>query len=887
MAENKNKDEKLDKLTPQERREAEVDRAFTNPNNVIVPRDLEVEMRKSFIDYAMSVITDRAIPDVRDGLKPVHRRILYSMFTQGFTHTQPFRKCATTVGDVLGRFHPHGDAAVYDSLVRLAQPFSMRHTLVEGHGNFGSRDGDPPAAYRYTEARLTRLSGDMMTNINKDTVDFKPNFDEHHLEPEVLPAPFPNLLVNGATGIAVGMATNIPPHNMGETIDASIYLIDNPDADADDLMEIVPGPDFPTAGIILGTTGIRKAYRTGRGRIVVRAKTEIEEMRNGRYRIVVHELPYMVNKSRLIERIADLMKDKRIEGISDIRDESDRNQEIRIVIELKRDATPNVVLNQLFRNTQMQDAFSANLLTLVRDENDNYVPKIVNLVEALQYFIDFRREVVTRRTSFDLEKAEARKHIVEGLQLAIDHIDEVINIIRASANETIAKQNLTERFALSEKQAQNIVDMRLGRLSGLERDKLQAEADDLTEKIAYYKRILSEPTLRDEIIKEELLETKNRYANERRTLIDPTAEFDMDIDDESLIEEEQIVITMTKKGYVKRISADTYSAQRRGGRGIIGMQTQEEDIIHMLLTCSTHDFILFFTNTGRVFKLKGYQIPEAGRQARGMAVINLLQLNSDEKVTGFEAIEDFEADKYLLFGTKSGQVKKTALNRYLNIHKGGLIAVSLRENDHLIGVELTDDEHDVILVTKNGKGIRFCEKDIRPTGRNTSGVRGINLDKDDEVIAMVVPDESANLLIVTENGFGKATDIDDFRVQNRGGKGLIAYKTTKKTGKAIGALLLDPDESNDMLLINDAGIIIRINSSEIPVLSRNTQGVTLMRSRDAKVVDVCIIDEAELEEDSQQHDIQQEANPNEKTNDDLDHNLEIDEEITEEDLEIT
>ena len=858
MAEDKNNTEKLDARALQEQREAEVDQAFRNPDNVIIPRDLEIEMRKSFIDYAMSVITDRAIPDVRDGLKPVHRRILYSMFTQGFTHDQPYRKCATTVGDVLGRFHPHGDAAVYDSLVRLAQPFSMRHTLVDGHGNFGSRDGDPPAAYRYTEARLTRLSGEMMANINKDTVDFRPNFDEHHLEPEVLPAPFPNLLVNGATGIAVGMATNIPPHNMGETIDASIYLIDNPDSDADDLMNIIPGPDFPTAGIIMGTSGIRSTYRSGHGRIVVRAKTEIEEMRNNRYRILVHELPYMVNKARLIERIADLMKDKRIEGISDVRDESDRNQEVRIVIELKRDATPSVVLNQLFRNTQMQDTFSANLLTLVNDEENHYVPKIVNLVEALQYFIDFRREIITRRTKFDLEKAEARKHIVEGLQLAIDHIDEVISIIRASANETVAKQNLIERFELSEKQAQNIVDMRLGRLSGLERDKLQAEADDLAEKIAYYNRILTEPTLRDDIVKDELLQTKKRYANERRTYIDPTAEFDMDIDDESLIEEEQIVITMTKEGYIKRIPADTYSAQHRGGRGITAMQTREEDIVDMLRTTSTHDFILFFTNTGRVFKLKGYQIPDAGRQARGMAVVNLLQLSPDEKVTGFISIEDFDQDKYLLFATAQGQVKKTSLDQYLNIHKGGLIAINLRKNDSLVGVELADDKHDVILVTQKGKGIRFSETDVRATGRNTSGVRGIKLSGQDQVIAMVVPDRSENLLIVTENGFGKATNIDDFRVQNRGGKGLIAYKITQKTGKAVNAVLLDQMKSTDILLINDAGIIIRINSSEVPVLSRSTQGVTLMRTHDSKVVDLSLIEEEDDEEKNEE--IQENAN---------------------------
>ncbi len=845
---NKNKHQALDAKELQALKEAEIDQLFQSPDNVIIPRDLEDEMKKSFIDYAMSVITDRAIPDVRDGLKPVHRRILYSMFTQGFTHDQPFRKCATTVGDVLGRFHPHGDAAVYDSLVRLAQPFSMRHTLVDGHGNFGSRDGDPAAAYRYTEARLTRLSGEMMTNINKDTVDFQPNFDEHHLEPEVLPAPFPNLLVNGSTGIAVGMATNIPPHNMGEAIDASVYLIDHPEATPDDLMEIMPGPDFPTAGIIMGKSGIRAAYRTGKGRIIVRAKTEIEEMHNGRYRILVHEIPYMVNKARLIERIADLMKDKRIAGISDIRDESDRNQEVRIVIELKRDATPNVVLNQLFRNTQMQDTFSANLLTLVRDENNNYVPKIVNIVEALQYFVDFRREVIIRRTKFDLEKAEARKHIVEGLQLAIDHIDEVINIIRSSANETIAKQNLIERFALSEKQAQNIVDMRLGRLSGLERDKLQAEADDLISKIDYFNRILTETSLRDEIVKDELLATKKRFANERRTFIDPAIGFESEIDDESLIEEEQIVITMTKKGYIKRSPLDVYSAQHRGGRGITGMQTREEDIVDTILTTSTHDILLFFTNKGRVFNLKGYQLPEAGRQARGTAIVNLLQLDIGEEVSGMIPITTFDQDGSLLIATEKGIVKKTKLRDYRNIHKGGLIAVNLMEDDTLVGVKLVDDQHDVILITRNGKAIRFAETDVRTTARNTKGVKGITLTHHDRVIAMVVPDQQANLLIVTENGFGKATDIAEYRRQNRGGKGLISNKITKRTGKSIAAALLYPDEPADLLLINDKGVIIRICSTEVPVLSRSTQGVTLMRSKDSKVVDLALVSADQMEE---------------------------------------
>ncbi|MGB4611015.1 MAG: DNA gyrase subunit A [Saccharofermentanales bacterium] len=853
MAEDNKINEQIDNRTLQEQREAEVDAAFRNPNNLIIPGDLEQEMKSAFIDYAMSVITDRAIPDARDGLKPVHRRILHSMYTQGFTHDKPFRKCATTVGDVLGRFHPHGDAAVYDSLVRMAQSFSMRHILVDGHGNFGSRDGDPPAAYRYTEARLTRLSSEMMTNINKDTVNFQPNFDEHEMEPEVLPAPFPNLLVNGSTGIAVGMATNIPPHNMGETIDATIHLIRNPEADADELMEIIPGPDFPTAGIIMGTAGIRSAYRTGRGRIVVRAKTEIEEMRNGRYRIVVHELPYMVNKARLIERIADLMKEKRIDGISDVRDESDRNQEVRIVIELKRDATPNVVLNQLFRFTQMQDTFSANILALVKDEENNYVPRILNLTEALQQFIDFRRNVITRRTTFDKERAEARKHIVEGLQLAIDHIDEVINIIRASASEAHAKQNLVERFTLTEKQAQHVVDMRLGRLSGLERDKLQAEADDLKEKIAYYTLVLTDSDLLDQIVIDELEDTKKRYANERRSYIDPAHNFELDIEDESLIEEAQIVITMTNKGYIKGSSVETYSAQRRGGRGITGVQARDEDFADTIITTSTHDILLFFTNKGNVYHMKGYQVPEAGRHARGTAIVNLLRLDQDEKVSGLIPIETFDQDVYLLMSTKKGLIKKTELRDYRNIHRGGLIAINLRENDELVDVKLVADKDDVVLATSQGKAIRFKQSDVRATARNTMGVKGITLSKKDFVIGMVTTEANGNLLIVTENGFGKATDLNEYRVQNRGGKGIITYKITKRTGKAVKIALIEQDDNCDLLLINDQGIVIRIATSEIPLLSRNTQGVTLMRSKkgEGKVVDLALVYPEEDDEDSE------------------------------------
>ena len=821
----------------------EIDDAFRNPSKAVVRVELEQEMSKSFIDYAMSVITDRALPDVRDGLKPVHRRILYSMFTQGFTHDKAYRKCATTVGDVLGRFHPHGDVAVYDALVRMAQDFSMRELLIDGHGNFGSRDGDPPAAYRYTEARLTRLSSEMMANINRDTVDFQPNYDEHTEEPVVLPASFPNLLVNGSSGIAVGMTTNIPPHNLGEIIDGTILLLDDPEASTAELMELVPGPDFPTGGRIMGLSGIRQAYETGRGRIVVQAHADIEEMRGGRQRIVVHDLPYMVNKARLIERMAELVKDKRLDGISDIRDESDRHDAIRIVIELKRDATPLVVLNQLYHHTQMQDAFNTNMLALIPSQDGKFIPKMVGLKEALVHYIDHHKEVITRRTRFDLAKAEDRRHIVEGLQLAIDKIDEVINIIRSSASEDVAKTRLSERFKLSEKQAQHVVDMRLGRLSGLEREKLQAEHDELNKRIELYQRILTEELLLTETVKDELLEIKKRYANPRRTEIDPVGGFD--IDDESLIEEEQVVITMTNAGYVKRLPVDTYRSQRRGGRGITGLQTREEDVVCQIITTSTHQTLLFFTTKGKVYKLKGYQIPEASRTARGMAIVNLLQLAPEEKIYGIIPISCFSPDLSLIMATRKGLVKKTLLSDYINIHRSGIIAINLREDDELVGVRLTTDNSDIILVTKNGMSIRFDESDVRATGRNTMGVKGITLSGTDEVIGMVSADENQTLLVVSERGFGKRTMLSDYRAQRRGGKGLITYKTTAKTGKLVSAMLVNSD--CDILLINDSGIVIRIKSQEIPILSRNTIGVTLMRAADSKVVSVAPIKE-ELDE---------------------------------------
>ena len=825
--------------------EAQVDLVFRSTQNTIIPVDLEHEMKKSFIDYAMSVISDRALPDIRDGLKPVHRRILYSMFTQGFTPDKAYRKCATTVGDVLGRFHPHGDASVYDALVRLAQDFSMRHTLVDGHGNFGSMDGDPPAAYRYTEARLARVTLEMMSDINKNTVDFKPNYDEHEMEPITLPSRFPNLLVNGSVGIAVGMATNIPPHNMGEVIDGVVMLLDNPDADVEDLMTVIKGPDFPTYGTILGQRGIRDAYRTGRGRIVVRAHTDIEPMRNNRQRIVVHDLPYMVNKARLIERIADLVKEKKIDGISDVRDESDRTAAVRIVIELKKDANANVVLNQLYKHSPLQDAFNANMLALVPDEQGRLEPKTITLMDALVHYIKHQEEVVSRRTLFDLEKAEARKHIVEGLLKAIDHIDEVIALIRSSRTEDQAKQRLSERFDFSDRQAQHIVDMRLGRLTGLEREKLEAEYKDLEIRIEYFRSILGDELLLHEVIKTEILAVKNKFANDRRTSIE--AGEDDDIDDESLIREEDVIITLTHFGYVKRLSADTYKSQHRGGRGISGLATREEDFVENIIMTSTHAVLLCFTNRGRVFRLKGYQVPEASRQAKGTAIVNLLQLDGGEKIQTVIPIRSFDEIGYLMMATRKGVVKKTELIDYSRINKSGLIAVNLRDDDELVGVRLTDGQQEIVLVTRKGMSIRFGEEDVRDTGRNTMGVRGITLSGDDEVVGMAPIVEGENLLVVSEKGFGKRTEMEEYRTQTRGGKGLITYRIAEKTGPLVRIALVDDDK--DVLLINDSGIVIRLSAAEIPILSRVTQGVTLMRTRIGKVVDIAILDHEDVEEE--------------------------------------
>lgn len=850
----------------QTRKEAAVDAAFRNTENTIIPVDLEEEMKKSFIDYAMSVITDRALPDVRDGLKPVHRRILYSMYTQGFTPDKAYRKCATTVGDVLGRFHPHGDAAVYDSLVRMAQDFSMRHMLVDGHGNFGSRDGDSPAAYRYTEARLSRISLEMMSDINKNTVDFKPNFDEHEMEPIVLPARFPNLLVNGSTGIAVGMATNIPPHNLGEVIDGVILLIDQPDATVENLMDIIKGPDFPTGGMVIGQSGIREAYRTGKGRIVVRSHVDIEPMKNNRQRIIVNDLPYMVNKARLIERIADLVKEKKIDGISDLRDESDRNDAVRIVIELKKDANAHVVLNQLYKNTQLQDSFNANMLALVPDDMGRFEPKVVNLLQALNHYIGHQKDVIRRRTQFELEKAEARRHIVEGLRRAIDHIDEVIAIIRGSRTEDMAKERLVLQFAFSEKQAQHIVDMRLGRLTGLERDKLENEYRELCEKIDYLTRVLAEEPLLLQIIKDELLQVRSRFSDERRTAIEPGE--DDEIDDESLIQEEDIVITLTHFGYVKRMPVDTCSIQHRGGRGVSGMQTREEDFAETILTTTTHALLLFFTNRGRVYRLKGYQIPETSRQARGMAIVNLLHLEGGEKIRTVIPISSFDQGGSLLMATRGGIIKKTELVEYANINKSGLIAVNLREDDELIGVQRASADCQILLVTRRGLSICFAEDQVRATGRNTQGVRGILLEDDDEVIGMVPTVQGRTLLVVSDRGYGKRTELDEYRAQTRGGKGLITYRPSEKTGLLAGISLVSDD--HDVILINDSGILIRIPAAEIPILGRITQGVTLMRTREGKVVDVAVIEHdtcADTDEDEPEQTSEAETDPQDGTDD--------------------
>ncbi len=810
------------------------------PGENIIERDIENEMKTSYIDYAMSVIVQRALPDVRDGLKPVHRRILYAMHEDGITSDKPYRKCANTVGSVLGRYHPHGDSSVYDAMVRMAQDFSLRYMLIDGHGNFGSIDGDGAAAMRYTEARMAKISNYMLADIEKNTVNFMPNYDERLQEPTVLPARLPQLLINGSSGIAVGMATNVPPHNLTEVINGTIKVIEEDNVTNEDLMQIIKGPDFPTEGQILGIEGIRQTYTTGRGKIIVRAEAEIEEIGNNKQRIIVTSLPYQVNKARLIENISHLVRDKRIEGISDLRDESDRNARVRIVIELKRDANAQVVLNQLYKNTQMQDTFGAIMLALVNGE-----PKILTLKECIEHYLDHRKEVVLRRTQFELDKAEARAHILEGLRIAIDNIDEVINIIRSSYDD--AKEKLMERFALTDIQAQAILDMRLKTLSGLQREKIEEEYKELMELIAHLKEILGSEKLVFDIIKEELIEIRDKFGDERKTKI-VAAEGEIEVED--LIKEEQTVIALTHFGYIKRMPIDTYKSQRRGGKGITGIATREEDFVKQIFTASTHDTILFFSNLGKLYKLKGYEVPEAGRTARGTAIVNLLSLDPGEKISAVIPIQNFAEGKYLLMATKGGIIKKTPLVEYNTSRKNGLQGITLKENDELIDVRLTDGEDNVVLVTREGMSITFDEKDVRPMGRTSQGVIGMKLDKEDYVIGMesIISNSKATLLAITENGFGKRTELDEYRVQTRGGKGVITYKITPKTGKIVGIRIATEDE--DVMLITDKGTIIRLAVKEVSVLGRSTQGVTLMRTNDGgKVVSIETIKPEEIEEE--------------------------------------
>ena len=803
--------------------------------------DINNEMKKCYIDYAMSVIVGRALPDVRDGLKPVHRRILYSMQELGLEPQKGYRKCARIVGEVLGKYHPHGDSSVYDALVRMAQDFSLRYMLVDGHGNFGSVDGDSAAAMRYTEAKMNKIAVEMLRDIRKETVDFMPNFDGEEKEPVVLPSRYPNLLVNGSSGIAVGMATNIPPHNLGEIIDGTIMLIDNPETTVLELMTAIQGPDFPTGAIVMGKAGIRAAYETGKGKIVVRAKTEIEE-ENGRNRIVVTEIPYQVNKAKLIENIADLVKDKKITGISDLRDESDR-EGMRIVIELKRDANPNVILNLLFKHTKMQDTFGVIMLALVDNE-----PKILNLKEVLTHYIEFQKEVVTRRTVFELNKAEARAHILEGLKIALDNIDDVIHIIRNSKTSDIAKSTLMERFQLSEKQAQAILEMRLRRLTGLERDKIEEELNEIMQYIEYLNSILADEMKLLGVIKEELREIKSKYNDERRTEIQKVVN---EIDIEDLIQEEDVVITLTNSGYIKRISADTYSAQRRGGRGIQAMTTKEDDFVENVLITSTHSDVLFFTNRGRVYKKRAYEIPDAGRTAKGTNIINLIPIEQDERIETVLTVADEIREGYLFMATKKGLVKKTPLSEFKNLRKNGLIAISLREGDELLKVKVTRGDADIVIVSERGNAIKFNEQDVRPMGRTAAGVKSMNLREDDIAVCMDIAVDDEDLLVISENGFGKRTPLVEYKRQNRGGVGLITYKISEKTGKVVGATVCKAED--ELMLINTSGVAIRINVSDVSVTSRATMGVRLMRTSDEeKIVAIAKISGRDVEDKDQQ-----------------------------------
>lgn len=795
-------------------------------DNKMIQHEIHDEMKNSYIDYAMSVIVSRALPDVRDGLKPVHRRILYGMSQLGVTPDKPHKKSARIVGDVMGKYHPHGDRSIYNAMVKMAQDFSTRYMLVDGHGNFGSVDGDGAAAMRYTEARMTPYALQMLRDIEKETVDFVPNFDEEEKEPSVLPARIPNLLVNGSNGIAVGMATSIPPHNLGETIDAACYMIDHDDATIDDIIKIVKGPDFPTGAMIMGKNGIREAYKTGHGKITVRSRTEIEETSRGRMQIVVTEIPYQVNKARLIEKMALLVKEKKIEGISTIRDESSRHG-MRIVIELKKDANPQITLNRLYKHTQLQDTFSMIMIALVDGQ-----PKVLSLYDILSEYLKHQKDVLTRRTQYDLKKAEARAHILEGLRIALDNIDEIIKIIRSSYND--AKEKLMNRFELTDIQAQSILDMRLARLQGLEREKIENEYAELMEKIAYYNSLLADEKLLMGVVRDEMQEIKEKYGDERRTKIAAAVN---EIDEEDLIQEESVAVTLTHLGYLKRIPADTYKTQKRGGKGIAGLTTRENDFVKDLIITSTHDYLMFFTNLGKAHKIKAYEIPEATRTAKGTPAVNFLNLLQRERINAVIPIKEFDEEKYLMAVTKSGVIKKTALSQFDTNRKNGIIAINLKDDDELIDIKQTSGDDDVIIVTKHGKSIRFNEKDVRPMGRAAGGVRAIKLDWGDEVVSMCLVHKDDELLVVTENGFGKRTAVKEYKVQERGGKGILTYDKKKfnKTGELIGAVTVEEDD--EVLLINSDGIIIRIAAQDVSQLGRATQGVKIMKvAEDANII---------------------------------------------------
>lgn len=805
----------------------------------IIQHEIHNEMKNSYINYSMSVIVGRALPDVRDGLKPVHRRILYGMNELGVTPDKPHKKSARIVGEVMGKYHPHGDISIYDAMVRLAQDFSIRYMLVDGHGNFGSVDGDGAAAMRYTEARMTPFAMEMLRDIEKETVEFKPNFDEEEEEPTVLPARFPNLLVNGSNGIAVGMATSIPPHNLAEVIDGCIKIIDDEECDVEDLIKIIKGPDFPTGAVIMGKNAAKEAYRTGQGKVVVRSKVEIEETSKGKQQIVVSEIPFQVNKSRLIEKIAELVKDKKVEGISNIRDESNRNG-MRIVIELKKDGNAQIILNRLYKHTQLQDSYSMIMLALVDGQ-----PKILNLYDMLNEYLKHQKEVVTRRTQYDLNKAEARAHILEGLRIALDNIDEVIKTIRQSYND--AKIRLMENFGLTEIQAQAILDMRLARLQGLEREKIENEYAELMKKIRYYKELLADEKKIMSVIKDELLEVKEKYSDERRTKIVAAQD---EIDEEDLIEEQQVAITLTHLGYIKRVSADNYKTQKRGGKGITGVTTRENDFVKDLILTSTHDYLMFFTNTGKVHTIKAYEIPEAQRTAKGTPAVNFLNLMQRERITAIIPIKEFNDDKYLIAVTKNGIIKKTSLSQFNTNRKSGLIAINLKEGDRLIGIKQTTGTSNVIIVTKNGKCICFSETDVRPMGRMAGGVRAIKLEEDDTVCAMELAEKEEELLVVTQKGYGKRTPVEDYKIQARGGKGLLTYDKAKfkKTGELIGAMVVN--EKDEILLINSDGIIIRIKADEVSRLGRATQGVKIMKVEDdANIIALAKVIKEDGEED--------------------------------------